>query len=143
MDNEHVRIFDLSVTCPNCDRPFIASVSLDSGVGHLIVPWHADPQSVKDGGPVIGFAPGTVTKDGPNRLLLSMPRADGKRLHMTIPTNLGGPCIGDPAKPTAFGLQRISPGVWTYDPSLLVPNILHAFVVVTLVPEPAPWEKTL
>ena len=136
MPDEHTKVFDLPVTCPNCHRPFIAQVSLD-GVTHLILRWHPEPRSVKTGEGVIGFA--GAMSNALCSLLLNLPAEAGKRLHLGVATNLGGPCIGDPAKPTAFGLQRVHPGVWVYDPSILVPGILHAFVVVVGVPEPAPW----
>jgi hypothetical protein len=41
-----------------------------------------------------------------------------------------------------FGMMKIGPGTWKVIPSLNVPRVLHAFVVLCNVPEPAPWEAT-
>jgi hypothetical protein len=40
----------------------------------------------------------------------------------------------------AFGAQRVVPGVWFLTTSLNIPNVIHAFVVLYDVPNPAPWE---
>ena len=59
------------------------------------------------------------------------------------------PCrVGPPFPPTykkqgdrieAWGLQRLGPGVWNVEPSILVDNSFHAFVTIIGVPEPAPF----
>lgn len=142
MAKESKKVFELDVQCPHCYQHIIVPVTIDVGVLHMVVRWHPEPQSVKTGDAILGPAVGEkLPGPGPvTRLLLNMPTDGGKRFHLTVPTNLGGPCVGDPEKPTAFGLERIAPGVWVLNPSLLVPGVLHAFVVVVGVPEPAPWE---
>jgi hypothetical protein len=42
-----------------------------------------------------------------------------------------------------YGLTKLGPGVWRLDPSLFVPDELHAFLVLCDVPEPAPFVKPL
>jgi hypothetical protein len=41
----------------------------------------------------------------------------------------------------AFGVEKLTPGVWTLEPSLNVLTFVHAFVVLYGVPDPAPWER--
>lgn len=43
----------------------------------------------------------------------------------------------------AFGVSEIAPGLWSLTPSLNVPELLHVFVVLYAVPEPAPWESRI
>jgi hypothetical protein len=43
----------------------------------------------------------------------------------------------------AFGAEQFAPGLWSLTPSLYLPGVLHAFVVLYDVPNPAPWERTL
>jgi hypothetical protein len=38
-----------------------------------------------------------------------------------------------------FGIEQILPGFWYLTPSLNLPGLLHAFVVLYDVPIPAPW----
>jgi hypothetical protein len=59
------------------------------------------------------------------------------------------PCrVGPPLPPTyrkqgdkieSWGLQRLGPGVWNVEPSILIDNIFYAFVTIIGVPEPAPF----
>jgi hypothetical protein len=41
-----------------------------------------------------------------------------------------------------FGSRKIGPGTWVVTPSLNVPEMIHAFLVLCGVPEPAPWEQS-
>lgn len=41
----------------------------------------------------------------------------------------------------AFHVRKVSRGTWALAPSLNIPGELHAFVVLTGVPDPAPWER--
>lgn len=43
----------------------------------------------------------------------------------------------------AFGAKRIAPGLWYLNPSFNFPGVIHAFVVLYGVPDPAPWEKRI
>jgi hypothetical protein len=40
-----------------------------------------------------------------------------------------------------FGSRKIGPGTWAVTPSLNIPEVIHAFLVLCGVPEPAPWES--
>lgn len=43
----------------------------------------------------------------------------------------------------SFGVDRIAPGVWMLHPSLNIEGLIHGFVVLRDVPEPAPWERRI
>lgn len=43
----------------------------------------------------------------------------------------------------AFGLDKISDGLWTLSPSLKIPGVIHAFVTLYDVPVVAPWESRI
>lgn len=43
----------------------------------------------------------------------------------------------------AWGSERLGPGVWAISPSLNQPGALHAYIVLTDVPEPPPWSSPL
>lgn len=43
----------------------------------------------------------------------------------------------------AFGLEKITDSVWSLHPSLNIPGVIHAFVVIYDVPSPAPWERKI
>lgn len=43
----------------------------------------------------------------------------------------------------AFGGTEVTPGVWALSPSLNIPGVLHVFVVLYGVPNPAPWERRI
>ena len=43
----------------------------------------------------------------------------------------------------AYGLRKVCLGVWALAPSLLVPGLVHCYVVFHGVPEPAPWESQI
>lgn len=61
----------------------------------------------------------------------------GEALPMTIelgPMRLNGEQI------MAYGATRIVPGVWVLEPSLNVEELIHGFVLIHGVPDPAPWE---
>jgi hypothetical protein len=42
-----------------------------------------------------------------------------------------------------FGAVKIAPGLWALAPSVNIPGVIHAFVVLYGVPEPAPWERLI
>lgn len=43
----------------------------------------------------------------------------------------------------SFGAEQISAGVWALFPSLNVRDLVHGFVVLYGVPDPAPWERLI
>jgi hypothetical protein len=42
-----------------------------------------------------------------------------------------------------WGSERLGPGVWALSPSLNMPGVVHAYIIVTDVPEPTPWASTV
>ncbi|HWR36397.1 MAG TPA: hypothetical protein VN622_11060 [Clostridia bacterium] len=42
-----------------------------------------------------------------------------------------------------FGATKIANGVWSLSPSLNLPDLIHGFVVLYDVPDPAPWERRI
>ena len=44
---------------------------------------------------------------------------------------------------TAYGAERITRDVWAITPSLNAVGIIHGFVVLHGVPDPAPWERRI
>jgi len=43
----------------------------------------------------------------------------------------------------AYGADRITAGVWAINPSLNVEGLIHGFVTLHGVPDPAPWERKI
>jgi hypothetical protein len=54
----------------------------------------------------------------------------------------GPACVNGIGQLTAFAAQPIAPGLWALSPSFNVPGVIHAFIVLYDVPNPAPWEAT-
>lgn len=63
-------------------------------------------------------------------------------LNVDIPVRTGEPEVDDDGV-VAFGAEEITRGVWALRPSLNMPGLLHAFVVLYGVPDPAPWARCL
>lgn len=61
---------------------------------------------------------------------------------IAVRVQLGEPKI-TPNGLEAFGATPIAPGVWSLSPSLNLPGIVHVFVVLYGVPDPAPWERRI
>lgn len=61
-------------------------------------------------------------------------------LPLTIKT--GAPEIGEDGCIT-FGADPITAGVWGLTPSFNAVGIVHAFIVLYDVPNPAPWERRI
>jgi hypothetical protein len=53
----------------------------------------------------------------------------------------GPALVKDPATMAMehWGLERLGPGVWAVQPSVVVPGAIHAYIVLRGVPEPAPF----
>jgi hypothetical protein len=60
---------------------------------------------------------------------------------LPLPVRNGPPEIIDGDQLITYGAHRITDGVWAIDPSLNVEGVIHAFVVLHGVPEPAPWDR--
>jgi hypothetical protein len=52
------------------------------------------------------------------------------------------PLIDPAGQLIAFGWEQIVPGIVALTPSLNLPLVIHAFVVLYDVPNPVPWEKS-
>lgn len=65
------------------------------------------------------------------------------RKAITLPVGTGQPVIGEDGDLVTFGLEEITEGVWKLTPSLNIPGIIHAFVVLYGVPNPAPWTRSI
>lgn len=72
--------------------------------------------------------------DGGLRLVL------GPRSSLPVRIKSGEPQISDEYELSAFGAELVVDGVWALTPSLNVEGVIHAFLVVYGVPDPAPWE---
>lgn len=61
---------------------------------------------------------------------------------LSLPVVVGPAKITDPQTMAmeAWGSERLGPGVWAITPSINQPGTFHAYVILTDVPEPAPWE---
>lgn len=59
-----------------------------------------------------------------------------------IPVRAGEPEIHD-GDLDCYGIEQICTGVWALTPSLNIPELIHAFVVLYDVPIPAPWESSI
>lgn len=55
----------------------------------------------------------------------------------------GGLQLAENGALEAFGASLVTAGVWELVPSLNAPGLLHAFVVLYGVPDPAPWERRI
>lgn len=55
----------------------------------------------------------------------------------------GEPTFNEHDELTAFGAEVIAPGVWALTPSLNAEGLIHGFVVLYGVPDPAPWEQRI
>jgi hypothetical protein len=53
------------------------------------------------------------------------------------------PLLTDMVNLDAYCARRVSRGVYSVMPSLHMPGVLHAFVTLYEVPEPAPWERRI
>lgn len=43
----------------------------------------------------------------------------------------------------AFGARKFTGGAWALEPSLNLPGALHAFIILTSVPDPPPWRQRI
>lgn len=73
-------------------------------------------------------------------LVISASNHLGQPAYLSFQTHLDGkPFDGDANTPPRFVLYKIAPSVWKVSPSVLS-AMLHAYITVVGVPEPAPWE---
>lgn len=62
---------------------------------------------------------------------------------LSIEISNGNHMLNPDGSIAAFGAEQISAGVWSLFPSLNVPGVVHGFVVLHGVPNPAPWERLI
>jgi hypothetical protein len=62
---------------------------------------------------------------------------------LPIPIVAGKPKIGIGGDVESFGAKRIAAGLWALSPSLNIPEVIHGFIVLHGVPDPAPWERSI
>lgn len=115
-----------------------------NNVCHLKTLWHEN-WAEKD---FLGAVVCKVVQDAPGKwtMLLKIrgQDQDGKVLLLpfNVPVNPFSAAYSGPHdKPEAWGLEQLGPGVWSVEPSVIIPGLLHAFVTMVNVPEPAPWSK--
>ena len=62
---------------------------------------------------------------------------------LALPLSAGEPRLSEQGEVEMFGAEKIASGMWALSPSLNMPGIIHAFVVLDGVPDPAPWERMI
>ena len=80
-----------------------------------------------------------VTARYTDRLLLELDPGN----FLPLPIHIDGPQINDAGALKVFGIAEICPGVWTLNPSLNIPGLIHAFITIYSVPIYAPWAKRI
>jgi hypothetical protein len=108
----------------------------------LLTPkWSESPMDDKRREPLC-FA--SKTLDGKWSVLLTLP-SDQPYPHMVSFPAVNGPMdgkrVGDSYVMKHWGLIKIGPRTWQVNPSIQQPGLVHAYLVLCDVPEPAPWEK--
>ena len=86
-----------------------------------------------------GQAELTCTADGSDLVLIFGPGVKP----IPVPMVTGHPQYSEDGELEKFGAEKIAPGLWAISPSLHLPRIIHAFVVLYDVPDPGPWEKLI
>lgn len=72
--------------------------------------------------------------DGKWQLALSVQRGRKRQRHFVD-------VDPDNTRRDRWGLMKLAPGVWNVPQSIFVQDQIHAFVTLTGVPDPAPWER--
>ena len=63
---------------------------------------------------------------------------------LPVPIDVDGPVIDEErGSISAWGIEKICPGLWTLSPSIHMPGIIHVFAHSYCVPSPAPWESMI
>ncbi len=73
----------------------------------------------------------------PPRLLVVARNHRGQSFQVMLEPHLDGQPEDGP--PVRFVLFPLGPSVWKLSPSLTVPSVVHAYLTLVGVPEPAPW----
>lgn len=80
-----------------------------------------------------------VLSSSPTRILLCGKNHLGERFQQILEINLDGEPDNGP--PPRFVLLQLGSTVWKITPSLFVPSLVHGYITIINVPEPAPWSK--
>jgi hypothetical protein len=81
-------------------------------------------------------------EDGRWALHFKVLRGDQKIVTGVVPFNADGPPVLTPDRTQIlrWGVTRLGPSVWAIEPSTVQEGLLHAFIIMRDVPEPAPWQ---
>jgi hypothetical protein len=117
--------------------------------GLLCIPWRsgivADLTSPAAAGGEMYAGP--VSEQGDAIALTFPPKADYLADEETIclPMGIGldAPEVHPVLGVMRYQAKRVCAGVWALNPSLNVDGLIHAFVVLHGVPDPAPWERRI
>jgi hypothetical protein len=82
----------------------------------------------------------TARWDERDRVLVLHLGVSGEGLPIEVSAN--GPEVID-GQLVKFGVRKTVRGTWALEPSLHVPRAIHGFVVMSGVPDPAPWERLI
>ena len=97
---------------------------------------------VQEGELLVAYLPpvlGELNEDNRcDRLILRL----AEDVIISVRVSVKGP-EGSPESVRVLGLREIVPGMWTIWPSLNLPKVIHAFVVLYDVPRPAPWDSNI
>lgn len=94
---------------------------------------------------VLTWVPGMPAKPGSGSVLrgnffMAARNHRGQVVAFGFPVHTDGePFDGDEKTPPRFVVYKIAPSVWKVSPSISHP-LLHAYLTLVGVPEPAPWE---
>lgn len=100
-------------------------------VCQVLVPWHPDITRLRDVRPQYNHRERV--------LLLDFTHAD------VVPVPISESCepVVVNGEIEAYGLRKACAGVWALAPSLLIPGLVHCYMVFHGVPDPAPWESRI
>lgn len=73
--------------------------------------------------------------DGVWQLAFAVQRGRGRRQRHFIVVDPDG------VRQDRWGLLKLGPGIWDVPESVFVEGQIHAFITLTGVPDPAPWER--
>jgi hypothetical protein len=62
---------------------------------------------------------------------------------LPLPVQSGEPVVDQDGELLAYGAERVTASVWAITPSLNAVGLIHAFIVLHGVPDPAPWERRI
>jgi hypothetical protein len=101
-------------------------------VCQVLVPWHPDITQLRDVRPEY--------KHREKVLLLDFTHTD---VVLPVPISESGEPVIFDGVIEAYSLRKACAGVWALAPSLLVPDLVHCYIVFHGVPDPAPWESRI